>query len=154
MESEALSGKEGLFIASCIVTNAANAKWLKLVKRSLPLLRDGEKIYLSGCAPIRGGKIDEAFYGKYGDLLPFKNKIVLLDEDPESGLEQKIRLKKTMERVRNIASGEGMFTRKYVQIQTGCDGFCTYCATVLARGKHVNRDKEEILSEISAFANQ
>lgn len=47
-----------------------------------------------------------------------------------------------------------MFSRKYVQIQTGCDGFCTYCATVLARGKHQSKSKEEIIAEIDAFAKQ
>lgn len=103
MESEQLADKNGIFIASCIVTNTANNKWLKLVTKSLPLLQANEKIYLSGCASIRGGKVDERFFEKYPSLLPFQHKIELLAEDPESELDVKIRLQKAIERSKHIA---------------------------------------------------
>ncbi|MFZ2255633.1 MAG: hypothetical protein WAW59_03260 [Patescibacteria group bacterium] len=35
-----LEGREGYFIASCVVTDKAKAKWVKHAKRKLPTLSD------------------------------------------------------------------------------------------------------------------
>jgi tRNA A37 methylthiotransferase MiaB len=57
-----LSGKKGYFIASCVVTDKAKAKWVKHALRLLPKLKDAEKLYLSGCGNIRTGVVDPNFY--------------------------------------------------------------------------------------------
>jgi tRNA A37 methylthiotransferase MiaB len=44
-----LCDKYGYFIASCVVTDKAKAKWVKHAKKILPHLKDEEKLYLSGC---------------------------------------------------------------------------------------------------------
>ena len=40
-------------------------------------------------------------------------------------------------------------SRALVQIQDGCDNFCTYCITVLARGRSQNRSVDEIIDEVN-----
>ena len=57
-----VSEAEGIFVASCIVTDQAKARWVKFVKQSVKTLAPGEKVYLSGCASIRDGRIDPDFY--------------------------------------------------------------------------------------------
>jgi len=42
-------------------------------------------------------------------------------------------------------------TRAYVKIQDGCDNYCTYCLIPYVRGRSRSREKDEILSEISAL---
>ena len=39
-------------------------------------------------------------------------------------------------------------TRAFIKVQDGCDNFCTYCVTRLARGKNLSEPKEEILKDI------
>lgn len=40
-------------------------------------------------------------------------------------------------------------SRALVQVQDGCDNFCAYCITVLARGRSKNRPEDEIIAEIN-----
>jgi tRNA A37 methylthiotransferase MiaB len=40
LNSEELREQNGLFIASCVVTDNAKKKWVKFVKRELPKLRE------------------------------------------------------------------------------------------------------------------
>lgn len=78
-----LVNAEGVFVSSCVVTDQAKAKWVKFVKKALSGLKEGEKLFLTGCGSIRDGKIDENFYAQYAELAPYASKIVLLGEDPE-----------------------------------------------------------------------
>ena len=39
-------------------------------------------------------------------------------------------------------------TRAFIKVQDGCNNYCTYCVTRIARGKSVSLDKETILKEI------
>jgi len=44
-----LKNKNGVFIASCVVTDKAKKKWIKFVKQSILGLKEEEKIFISGC---------------------------------------------------------------------------------------------------------
>jgi tRNA A37 methylthiotransferase MiaB len=44
-----LRDKNGVFIASCVVTDKAKRKWIKFVTESLKNLETDEKIFISGC---------------------------------------------------------------------------------------------------------
>ena len=46
-------------------------------------------------------------------------------------------------------AGMNKRSRALVQIQDGCDNFCTYCITVLARGRSQNRSVDEIIDEVN-----
>lgn len=149
-----LSDKDGYFIASCIVTDKAKAKWVKYAKKILPTLSGEQKLFLSGCGNIRDGVVDPAFFEVYDELVDYREKIEILPEDPDdyrmTPKEKKEMMKTKIRSLRKIA-GKELFTRKYMVIQTGCDNFCTFCLTVQARGRHKWRPKKEILEEIRTF---
>ena len=44
--------------------------------------------------------------------------------------------------------GARMRTRAFIKVQDGCDNFCTFCITRLARGKGISRPMEEIRRDI------
>jgi threonylcarbamoyladenosine tRNA methylthiotransferase MtaB len=39
-------------------------------------------------------------------------------------------------------------TRAFIKVQDGCNNFCTYCVTRIARGKSISMNKQAILDEI------
>ena len=44
--------------------------------------------------------------------------------------------------------GEHLRTRAFLKVQDGCDNFCTFCITKVARGKGVSRPLEEVLLDV------
>ena len=44
--------------------------------------------------------------------------------------------------------GEHKRTRAFIKVQDGCDNFCTFCITKVARGKGVSRPLGEVLEDI------
>lgn len=44
--------------------------------------------------------------------------------------------------------GEHKRTRAFIKVQDGCDNFCTFCITKVARGKGVSRPQSEVLLDI------
>lgn len=150
-----LDGKKGYFIASCVVTDKAKAKWVKHAIRRLKMLKNDEKLFLSGCGNIRDGVVDPKFYEIYHELLPFADKIEVLPEDPSDFAMSDEEKKKMMAtKLRSLrAVKKQIFTRKYLVVQTGCDNFCTFCLTVQARGRHKWRPLDEILDEIHTFVH-
>lgn len=44
--------------------------------------------------------------------------------------------------------GEHKRTRAFIKVQDGCDNFCTFCITKVARGKGVSRPLDEVLLDI------
>ncbi len=104
LNSEYLSDKTGIFVASCVVTDKAKRKWIKFVKQAVRELRNpppsvppqnGEggfaepKIFISGCGAFKKGKAQEDFFDIYPELAEFQDKIVVLGEKPEE-LEREI----------------------------------------------------------------
>lgn len=152
-ESPLLAGKEGVFVSSCVVTDKAKSKWVRFAKQKLKALKDGEKLYLSGCGSLKEGDIDGDFYVIYPELLAFRDRIELLPEDPEDVKEADIIAKESLkDRLQKAAIvGTGLHTKKFIVIQTGCDNFCTFCLTVQARGRHKSRKAEDIIAEIDEF---
>ena len=44
--------------------------------------------------------------------------------------------------------GDHLRTRAFIKVQDGCDNFCTFCVTKIARGKGVSRPMEEVLVDV------
>jgi tRNA A37 methylthiotransferase MiaB len=49
MSETELSKKDGVFVASCVVTDQAKHRWTKFVLRTLRSLPEGKSVYLTGC---------------------------------------------------------------------------------------------------------
>lgn len=155
LTSEYLSDKSGTFIASCVVTDKAKRKWLKFVKQELPNLKDWEKIYVSGCGAFEKWEENKAFFEVYEELKDFQDKIEILPESPNENKKDwshdhkpKINLSGKLKWLSSL------YTKKFIIIQWGCDSFCTFCLTVIKRGKHFYRSAEDIVDEITEFEVQ
>jgi len=135
--------KKWIFVNSCIVTDKAKSKWIKFIKDSIVSFQfPEEKLYLSGCWPIRKWKLIANFYEIYPELSKFQNRIVLLWEDPE-----KEWIKQKIDKIKKIS----IYTRKYIIVQNWCDNYCTFCLTIQARWWHNSRTLEEIVAEIKDY---
>ena len=151
MNASELVGKQGVFVASCVVTDAAKHKWIRFVRKQIRSLSEHEKLYLSGCGTLQDGKLMTDFYTRYPELLPYKNAIILLAQEPSmtTSVLQDASIQNKIQKLQ-----KNLYTRKHIVIQTGCDTFCTFCATIQARGRHKSRPKDEIVDEIRSFHAQ
>ena len=153
LNSKYLEWKNGIFVASCVVTDNAKRKWLKFVKDTAKELKPWEKIFISWCWAFKEWKAQDDFFDLYPEIEYLREKIKILDEDPnkywdtnpyktEKEKNNKIDFKKIPSNI---------YTKKFILIQWGCDSFCTFCLTVKKRWRHYSRSKEDILDEILEF---
>ncbi|MCD5380302.1 radical SAM protein [Candidatus Gracilibacteria bacterium] len=160
LNSEKLKDENGIFIASCVVTDNAKRKWIKFVKDSFKDFSSEKKMFISGCGAFKDGRAQEDFFELYPELDQFKGRIIILGEDPNE-VDTEIAAEKTQTvkqkqiskaKIQNISSQfSGIYTKKFILIQGGCDSFCTFCLTVIKRGRHFSRSKEDILEEVVEF---
>ncbi len=153
LNSEYLSDKTGIFVASCVVTDNAKRKWIRFVKKELLSLSWKQKVYISGCWAFKDGKAQSDFFEIYPELRDFQEKIEILEEDPPKlwKKEKKVFKNKIDLSKFQTAQKTQMYTKKFVLIQWGCDSFCTFCLTVQKRGRHYYRAAEDIIEEIQEF---
>lgn len=150
LNSKYLENKSGIFIASCVVTDNAKKKWIKFVKQEIPQLQEKDKIYISWCGAFEEWKENKDFFKVYPDLEIFKEKIEVLWEKPQEEKKQKLDTSK----LNSIKTKLNLTTKKFLLIQWGCDSFCTFCLTVIKRGRHFYRSAEDIVDEIIEFEMQ
>ncbi|MDD3794176.1 MAG: radical SAM protein [Candidatus Gracilibacteria bacterium] len=174
LNSSYLKDKNGVFVASCVVTDQAKRKWIKFVKdvakelmpsplTPLPGGRgekaNDEKIFISGCGAFKRGEAQDDFFEIYPDLEYLKGKIEILGEKPtelkneivDSKEIKKASIYKKSELNEKLKNIPQIYTKKFLLIQGGCDSFCTFCLTVKKRGGHYYRDKDDIVEEILEF---
>jgi len=164
LNSDYLKDKQGIFVASCVVTDQAKRKWIKFIKDlfktpSNSPFRGGEqeefsknknhKVYISGCWAFKDWRAQDDFFELYPELEQFRDRIEILWEDPE---EKKLEWKKQInfDKLKNFTAKQ-IYTKKFVLIQGGCDSFCSFCLTVKKRWRHYFRAKEDIAEEIQEF---
>ncbi len=143
MSSSYLTWKDGVFIASCVVTDKAKKKWIKFVKDTIKELDTSEKIFISWCWAFKDWRAQSDFFELYPELSEYKTNIEILWEDPWE--------KKQV--INKINIPKNIYTKKFVLIQWGCDSFCTFCLTVIKRWRHFYRKKQEIAKEINDFVS-
>ena len=157
LNSDYLAGKSGIFIASCVVTDSAKRKWIKFVKDTSQEIASDEKIYISGCGAFKDGRAQSDFFDLYPELEKYRDSIEVLGEDPDEkkmSKDKNAQIKIDTSKVSSITSKlqkSGIYTKKFVLIQGGCDSFCSFCLTVVKRGRHFFRSAEEIAEEIQDF---
>lgn len=116
-------------------------------------------MFISGCGAFKDWRAQEDFFELYPELSEFKDRIVILWEDPDEvdiinwKKIQTIKEKQISKaKIKNISSKlEWIYTKKFILIQWGCDSFCTFCLTVIKRWRHFSRSKEDILEDILDF---
>jgi len=146
LNSEQLEWKNGIFIASCVVTDNAKRKWIKFVKDTAKNIKKWDKIFISWCWAFKDGKAQDDFFELYPDLEYLKETIEILDEDPDLNKSEKRNL--VSDKIKEFPQ---LYTKKFILIQGWCDSFCTFCLTVKKRWRHFSRSKEDILDEILIF---
>lgn len=133
-------------INTCTVTSIADKKSRQLVRKTKHR-NSGLKTIVFGCA----ARMQKEAFEKVMEV------DVLLNDMSEvvQYLESNIGDMKRCDDDSLINSGED-FTRSraLVQIQDGCDSYCSYCIIASARGKSKNRDKQEIIAEINDYVTQ
>ena len=155
LNSEYLEGKQGIFIASCVVTDNAKRKWIKFVKDIFKKdeLNENHKVFISWCWAFKSWEAQDDFFDLYPDLAEYKWRIEILWEDPEEKvLEWKKEIKKIdLSKIKEKLKNAEIYTKKFVLIQWGCDSFCSFCLTVVKRWRHYFRAKEDIAWDINEF---
>lgn len=138
-------------MATCVVTDRAKTK---RIKAALNQLTSGKDLFLTWCGAFEKGEaMDyEKFFALYPKLLPYREQVTLLGEDPyiQTDLGQVGEYELNKELSRSTVSPR-LTTKKFLVIQSGCDTYCTFCLTIYRRGAHRSRSLEEIIEEVEEF---
>ena len=167
LNSNYLKDKNGIFVASCVVTDKAKKKWLKFVKDTAKHITDNNKIFISWCGAFKWWEAQDDFFYIYPELKELKWKIEILWEKPEELKKDIVDSKEIKEKPlswilspyqeketsikEKLKSIHQIYTKKFLLVQWWCDSFCTFCLTVKKRWKHYYRDKDDIVDEILEF---
>ncbi len=136
-----LSAKDPDFVIinTCTVTDTADKKSRTKAKNAL---KKAKKVIITGCgARVMAENWGDSTYQvcpSDADVLAFLKKFQSVPEKPISELP----IIKTDR------------TRKFVEIQSGCDTFCAYCIIPFARGRSRSRSVEKIIIEIQELEAQ
>ncbi|MCM8804660.1 MAG: radical SAM protein, partial [Candidatus Omnitrophica bacterium] len=125
-EEELFKDENIVIINSCCVTEKVEREVKKKIRK---LLKDGKKVYLTGCLAEKNG-IEEEFEDiniiKKEKFFKIKDKITTLNGH----------------------------TRCFIKIEDGCENFCSYCIIPFVRGKERSRKEEDILDEIKSLVEK
>lgn len=135
-------------INTCTVTHVADKKSRQLVRRTKHANKDTKTIVFGCSARMQKAayeKVDEVDHlvpDVPGVLEVLKEK--LGNKNPVTGKE----LAPCMAQLDH----PGLFrARALVQIQDGCDNYCSYCIIAAARGQSKNRPMQDIIDEINDY---
>lgn len=129
-------------VNTCAVTAEAERQCGQTV-RKIARENPGAIIFVTGCAATRNPELFEKIPGAV--VIPNKKKMELhayLDK-----ISQKKRGNSCPEIYGNFDT-ENKLSKKFIQIQNGCNHDCTYCVTRLLRGSAVSFEYDEILANV------
>lgn len=140
-----------IIINTCTVTNTADSKSLKLVRK---LKRENESaiMVVCGCS-VQNNSIPYSELG-IDILLGNKDKSKLLDLI-NSYLKTKQKYE-FIDKNRNIEFEDMSIydfshTRAFIKIQDGCDNFCSYCIIPFVRGKCRSKNFAKVIMEATSL---
>ena len=141
-----------VIINTCSVTNTADAKSMKLVRRARREYKDAILVVV-GCS----SQNNQEKYQEMGiDILlgnKFKSEIVSI-------IEEYLKTRKSIVFFTNERKlpFEDMkldkfttHTRAFVKVQDGCDNFCSYCIIPFTRGSIRSKDFNEVIEEVQTL---
>lgn len=145
-------------INTCSVTNIADRKSRQMISRARSLNPDSI-VVATGCyVQTRDEKllkqekadlcVGNNLKGRFGSIIrdflehrPEKGEVLILkDEQIDDRYDDM-----------NIDNADE-HTRAFIKVQDGCNQFCTYCIIPFARGRVRSRKKEDVIEEVTAFA--
>ena len=152
-EASSIDDADVIVINTCSVTNIADQKCKKLIRR---IKRENPNATVIACGCSVQNNFDE--YDSYGiDILTGnynKNRIPELYKEYLEKKE-KIRLydnnrKKEFESM--LLEKFTKHTRAFIKIQDGCDNFCSFCVIPLIRGSIRSKNYDDVVSEANLLA--
>ncbi len=138
------AGVCAVIVNTCAVTAEAERQCGQAV-RKIARENPGAVIFVTGCAATRNPGLFEKIPG--AAVIPNKKKMDL--DAYLSKFSQKNRGNSCPEIVGNFDT-ENKLSKKFIQIQNGCNHDCTYCVTRLLRGPAVSFEYDEILANVRA----
>lgn len=145
-------GADLVIVNTCTVTNATDAQSRNLIRRARKL-NDACRVVVTGCY----AQVDpEALQGLPGVSLVIGNeeKQRLLDyltEDQETTAVAVSDIRKVEKVCLPPLTTFSGRSRAFVQVQNGCDAFCSYCIIPYARGASRSAAPDEILQQIDGL---
>ena len=138
-------------INTCTVTNTADNKSMKLIRRTRKE-NENSIIVVCGCM-VQNKKvnIDEAdiVIGNIG-----KSKIADYIKEYIKNKTKKFNIEDITDvPFESMVLNNFNKTRAFVKIQDGCNNFCTYCIIPYVRGNVRCKNKEDVINEIKALVN-
>lgn len=144
-------------VNTCTVTNIADRKSRKMLHRARRMNPDAV-VVAAGCyvdSAKQKGEVDEAI-----DLFLSNTEKDRVVELVEAALQQKIAEKaekscpeKDVTGVSAAALAEE-HTRAYIQVQNGCNQYCSYCIIPYVRGPLTSKPVEQVREEVGKLAEQ
>ena len=144
-------------VNTCSVTNIADRKSRQMLHRARKLNPEAV-IIAAGCYVDTHGR-DAVCLDEVDIALPNSEKadiafvIKAWEESHKTDGVLSERKGLTAPDIRNTPdkhhiSGEGIYTRKFLKVQDGCNMFCSYCIIPYARGRIRSRRINDVISEI------
>ena len=148
-------GADVYVINTCTVTNIADRKSRQMLHKAKKMNPDAV-VVATGCyVQTDEGKLekDEAVDLVLGNNQK-KNIVEVLAEYEAEHQKQAhiIKINQTKEYEELEISRTAEHVRAYINVQDGCNQFCTYCIIPYARGRVRSRAKEKILQEVHKLA--
>ena len=128
-------------VNTCAVTAKASADSRKMIRQAAR--KGGARIVVTGCWGTLEPK-SALELAQVASVVSNQDKDSLVTSVLDLPLSEFTEKKS----VRIPLPGIHFRTRSFIKVQDGCDNFCTFCITRLARGKSFSRSEEEILEDI------
>lgn len=135
----AMDDADVVIVNTCAVTSAAAQDSRQKLRNAIRLNREMQVI-ATGCLASLDEALDEVIPG-LTTVVPNNQKDTLvgdlLGSFPDLDYYQ-----------RQVIPGERHRTRAFIKVQDGCDNFCTFCITRLARGSSRSISIDQIIADI------
>lgn len=143
-------------VNTCTVTNIADRKSRQMLHRARRQNPEA-LVVAAGCYVDSAGQRGECddsvdVFLSNQDKADIVERLTQLLADRSEAGEQDCR-SGCMGHISEEAAGEE-HTRAYIQIQNGCNQFCSYCIIPYVRGELTSRNDSEILEEVRGLASQ
>ena len=141
-------------INTCSVTNTADNKSLKMVRRFLRINPNAIMVVM-GCMTqaspdiLDGLNVSIILGNKYKNEIPS-----LIEEYKKTGVQIKKIEDLRKSSFEEMKLNNFNLTRAFVKIEDGCDNFCSYCIIPYSRGGVRSRDFMDVLNEVRLLVSE